>query len=92
VGKINKIQFGVVEKKLCNPNGFILFLGSAGRTTYTKGKIWWPCPKKWQGWLSKKGGKGKSQAPFGKAGNENHPPCQGWQPGRQPSIACLWRQ
>jgi hypothetical protein len=59
-----KIQFGVVEKKLCCPNGFFLFLGRAGCENYTNPKIWLPCPKMGQGWPWKRRGRVESQASF----------------------------
>jgi hypothetical protein len=59
-----KFQFGVVEKKLCCPDGFFLSLGKAGCKNYTSPKIWRPYPKMGQGWPWKGRGRVESRAPF----------------------------
>jgi hypothetical protein len=65
VGKIKiKIQFEVVEKKLCCPDGFFLSLCRAGCVIYTNAKIWRPCPKMGQGWPWKGRGMVESRAPL----------------------------
>jgi hypothetical protein len=63
-GRKKYFEFGVVEKKLCCPDGFYLFLGRAGCENYTSPKIWRPCPKMGQGWPWKGRGRVESQAPL----------------------------
>jgi hypothetical protein len=84
-GRKKYFEFGVVEKKLCCPDGFYLFLGRAGCENYTSPKIWRPCPKMGQGWPWKGRGRVESQAPL----PPTYPPLPFLPPSSLPSPLAL---